>query len=264
MSPDSILFLNGSFGNAIKATFIRGEKIFELSNHLSNVLATLSDKRIQNSSLGSNVDFYRADVNNTTDYYPFGMPMPSRKYSQTNGNYRYSYNGKENDNEVKGDGNQIAFEERIYDARLGKFLSIDPIAFEYPFQSTYAFAANNPITLVDVRGMGLGDPVKHTVVKGDNLSKIARKYGVSIKDIVAQNDIKDKNKIKPGQILTVNPEADFSKNPRGGYQNPENAEGKEVTTATICVYDSKTFKSSAMDMLMKAQTEKGKILLPIV
>ncbi len=46
-------------------------------------------------------------------------------------NYRFGFNGKENDNEVKGTGNQIDYGERIYDPRLGRFLSIDPLKKEF-------------------------------------------------------------------------------------------------------------------------------------
>jgi hypothetical protein len=134
---------------------------------------------------------------------------------------------------VKGTGNHVVFEERVYDSRLGRFFSVDPIANKFPFQSPYVFAGNNPIRLIDYLGLGPGDPTEHTVVKGDNLSKISRKYGVSIKDLLAMNDIKDRNKIMPGQILIVNPEADFSRNPRGGYKNPDNRFGKEVEIGKI-------------------------------
>lgn len=160
--------------------------------------------------------------------------MPGRKYSAGSG-YRYGFNGKENDNDIKGEGNQIAFEARIYDPRLGKFLSIDPIAYEYPFQSPYVFAANNPVTLIDVYGMGPGDPLEHKVVKGDNLSKLSKKYGVSIKDLMKMNDITEANKgkLSIGQVLKVNPEANFSKNPRGGYQNPNNEYGEEKSIRHI-------------------------------
>jgi hypothetical protein len=32
-------------------------------------------------------------------FYPFGMQMPGRSYNS--GNYRYGFNGKENDNDAK-------------------------------------------------------------------------------------------------------------------------------------------------------------------
>ena len=87
------------------------------------------------------------------DYYPFGMAMPGRKYEATS-NYRYGFNGKENDNEVKGiEGGQQDYGMRIYDPRIGKFLSVDPIAIEFPWNSAYAFAENGPISNIDLDGL---------------------------------------------------------------------------------------------------------------
>jgi hypothetical protein len=39
----------------------------------------------------------------------------------SSGSYRYGFNGKENDNEVKGAGNQQDYGMRIYDPRWGSF-----------------------------------------------------------------------------------------------------------------------------------------------
>lgn len=33
---------------------------------------------------------------------------------------------------------------RIYDPRVGKFLSVDPLAKQYPFYTPYQFAGNMP------------------------------------------------------------------------------------------------------------------------
>ena len=159
------------------------------------------------------------------------MLVPNRHGSSNS--YRYGFNGKELDNEIKGEGNSIAFEFRDYDPRIGRFITQDPIANNYPWQSPYAFAANNPVALIDVLGMGPGDPKEHKVKKGDNLTKISKKYGVSIDDLAKMNDLKDKNKLSIGQTLIVNPEADFSSNPRGGYQNADNSDGKEIKIDNI-------------------------------
>jgi len=78
--------------------------------------------------------------------------MPGRKYNAGNG-YRYGFNGKEKDNEVKGDGNQQDYGLRIYDPRLGRFLSTDPLAKSYPMLTPYQFASNSPIAGVDLDGM---------------------------------------------------------------------------------------------------------------
>jgi len=77
--------------------------------------------------------------------------MPGRKYNSNS--YRYGFNGKENDNEVKGEGNQQDYGMRIYDPRLGKFLSVDPLTADYPWFTPYQFAGNMPIWAIDIDGM---------------------------------------------------------------------------------------------------------------
>ena len=78
------------------------------------------------------------------DYLVFGMMMPGRRFSAERG-YRYGFNGKENDNEVMGEGNQQDFGMRIYDPRIGRFLSIDPLKHKFPWQSPYCSMDNDPI-----------------------------------------------------------------------------------------------------------------------
>lgn len=92
------------------------------------------------------------------------MIQPGRKYEAESG-YRYGFNGKENDNEVKGEGNQQDYGMRIYDPRLGRFLSEDPIAKQYPELTPYQFASNSPVASIDLDGLeglvatGMPDPV---------------------------------------------------------------------------------------------------------
>ena len=92
--------------------------------------------------------------------YSFGMQMPGRKYAQANAKYRYGFNGKENDNDVKGDGNQQDYGMRIYDPRLGRFLSIDPIMKKYPMLTPYQFASNRSIDGIDQDGLEYIKPIK--------------------------------------------------------------------------------------------------------
>ena len=79
--------------------------------------------------------------------------MLGRKYSIANTNYRYGFNGKENDIEVSGDGNQYDYGFRIYNPRLGRFLSIDPLTSSYPYYTPYQFAGNKPVWCIDLDGL---------------------------------------------------------------------------------------------------------------
>ncbi len=88
-----------------------------------------------------------------TDYYPFGMEMPGRRWRATGEDAtRFGFNGKENDNEVKGEGNQQDYGFRIYDPRIARFLSVDPLSQYYPSWSPYPFAMNRVIDNVDLDG----------------------------------------------------------------------------------------------------------------
>lgn len=85
------------------------------------------------------------------NYYPFGMLMP-RRHGSVDG-YRYGFNGKEKDDEIKGEGAHYDYGFRIYDPRLGRFLSTDPLFAGYPYYTPYQFAGNNPIWATDLDGL---------------------------------------------------------------------------------------------------------------
>ncbi len=91
-------------------------------------------------------------LNLNTKYYPYGMLMPGRFGEVINSSYRYGFNGMEKDNEVKGRGNSYDFGARMLDVRLGRWLSIDPLAKSYPSISPYNHVANNPVLYVDPDG----------------------------------------------------------------------------------------------------------------
>jgi RHS repeat-associated protein len=90
-------------------------------------------------------------VQNRVSYDGFGMLMPNR--STASEDYRFGFNGKEKDDEVKGSGNQYDYGFRIYNPRLGKFLSVDPLTKDYPFYTPYQFSGNMPIWAIDLDGL---------------------------------------------------------------------------------------------------------------
>ena len=85
----------------------------------------------------------------------FGMVMPGRNYS-AGSEYRYGFNGKENDPDA-GEAVQD-YGMRIYDGRLGKFLSVDPLSVSYPWYTPYQFAGNKPIQYIDLDGLEEAPP----------------------------------------------------------------------------------------------------------
>ncbi len=46
----------------------------------------------------------------------------------------------------------------MYDARIGRFWSVDPLRSDYPWNSTYAFAENSPIAFLELEGLEKATP----------------------------------------------------------------------------------------------------------
>lgn len=67
--------------------------------------------------------------------------------------YRYGFNGKEKDPETSGEGNQYDYGFRIYNPRIARFLSVDPLTKDYPWYTPYQFAGNTPIQAKDLDGL---------------------------------------------------------------------------------------------------------------
>jgi RHS repeat-associated protein len=76
--------------------------------------------------------------------------MPGREFSQEE--YRYGFNGMEKDDEFKGEGNSYDFGARMYDSRIARWYSEDPLNYLYPSQSSYSFALNTPVQALDPDG----------------------------------------------------------------------------------------------------------------
>jgi YD repeat-containing protein len=130
-----------------------GDKNYELSNHLGNVLSVVTDRLLFDYN-GVYAGKYRVlpDVISYNDYYPFGMLVPLRTGNSPA--YRYGFNTQEKVDEIKGEGNHNTAKFWEYDTRTGRRWNQDPKP--NPSISNYSAFANNPILHNDV----LGDTLK--------------------------------------------------------------------------------------------------------
>jgi RHS repeat-associated protein len=152
------------YGTA-KGSDIVGQKRYELSNHLNNVLEVISDRKwatdngqynlttgAQTSSTPDGLaDYYLPVIVAYTDYDPYGTAQTGRKGGDPT--YRYGFQGQEMDDEIKGEGNSVNYEYRMHDPRLGRFFAVDPLAPKYPHNSPYAFSENVVINAVELEGL---------------------------------------------------------------------------------------------------------------
>ena len=125
-----------------------GKKDLEMTDHLGNVMVTLSDMRIAHNN-GGTIDYYNASVTSATDYFPGGMPMPNRSYSPTE--YKYGHNGQLKDDDIYGNGNAYTAQFWEYDPRLIRRWNRDPIT--KPWESPYGCFNENPIYFKDPSGL---------------------------------------------------------------------------------------------------------------
>ena len=80
------------------------------------------------------------------------MGIKEREWSDSSFGYRFGFNGQEMDDEVAGEGNSYDYGARIYDSRLGRWMSRDPLASKQPSWSPYKAFLDNPTMFVDVTG----------------------------------------------------------------------------------------------------------------
>jgi RHS repeat-associated protein len=155
---DVQLAVPGITHNVMRDSLIRGNKRYELANHIGDVLAVVSDRKV------STPDGFAAEVQAAHNYYPFGMTMPGRTFG--NDEYRYGFQGMESEDNLRGENNSYTTEFRQYDPRVGRWMSVDPKADKYANLSPYNALFNNPISITDP--LGNDPPVKKTFEQSMN------------------------------------------------------------------------------------------------
>ncbi len=96
-----------------------------------------------------------SEILEENNYYPFGLKHKGYNtvVNSTNPALKKTYNGKEFQDEL--DLNWHDYGARNYDAALGRWMNVDPLAEDYYEYSTYNYTLNNPILFVDPDGRGV-------------------------------------------------------------------------------------------------------------
>ncbi|MEM6696805.1 MAG: RHS repeat-associated core domain-containing protein, partial [Bacteroidota bacterium] len=142
--------------------------IYQYKDHLGNIRLSYEDID------GNGIIKPEEEIKEENHYYPFGLKMKGFNSQIIGRDHNYGYNGKEEQNELSL--NWSDYGARNYDASLGRWMNIDPLADKYVGLSPYNYVANNPLVFVDPDGKdivlaaGLTKQQKQVIV--GNLQKL--------------------------------------------------------------------------------------------
>jgi RHS repeat-associated protein len=218
-----------------------GEKVFELVNHLGNIISTISDRKLMHEDLPNNpgvVHHYTAEILSVHEQYAYGMNMPGRSFSVEE--YRYGFNGKENQDELMADNSSQDFGARMYDARVGRWWGMDPMKDLFKGITPYRFGLNNPIRYIDVGGgFEIDAAIKSKYKKFDtylqNISKVYHSKPDEFKKIFkAMSQLSDQ---EIERMLTYGdgPRIGVNTKNGGGYSRTPEVEAVDDNGKTIVI-----------------------------
>ncbi|WP_375577562.1 RHS repeat-associated core domain-containing protein [Marivirga tractuosa] len=218
-----------------------GHRQYELCNHLGNVLAVITDNvNMVNST--ENSEWYESKawptLVKTNDYYPFGLAMGGRTSGFSENDsvaYRYGFNGKEKDPEgMGGGGSTYDYGFRIYNPRIAKFLSVDPLAYNFPYFSPYQFAGLDPIKYIDLDGLERAyyDPYTQMIVPASDFHQHTPAPNVEYLNTLSKEEI-EKRAEDNKTVLSFVPLIDI---PIDGYDAINDFSNGDYLLGTLSVF----------------------------
>ena len=155
--------------------------------------------------------------------------------SEERSDYLYSFNGVEKDDEIAGAGNSLNFKFRMYDPRLGRFKSVDPLFKDYPWNSTYAFAENDVIRNLDLEGAEKYDYKLSMTKQGKIKMKLVKTTDIIDKVIVGYKTLSFGSDVQvPIYEYRVNQRQEYTVNNRNAsLRTVEELQGKRTPTPAV-------------------------------
>ncbi|WP_109436435.1 RHS repeat domain-containing protein [Aquimarina sp. AU119] len=159
-------------GSAAISSF---DYVYQYKDHLGNIRLSYKDAD------GDGI-ITQNEIVEEKNYYPFGLQHKGYNNTITGREHNYGYNSKEEQNELGLEW--LDYGARNYDASLGRWMNLDPLANKYYPISPYAYVANNPIMFIDPDGKRIILPknkqerrlVRRTLRKLRRSSKTARSH----------------------------------------------------------------------------------------
>ncbi|MBK8701526.1 MAG: hypothetical protein IPN29_19050 [Saprospiraceae bacterium] len=150
---------------------------FSIKDHLGNARVTFTDLNA-NGKIDVTNSAATNEIIQENHYYAFGMAYEGpwmMNHSSKDNNYLYNYKELNADHDLKW----YDYGARFYDAVIGRWHVVDPLADKYPKMTPYNYVENNPIRLIDPDGRAAVDAVGGNPIKGFFLATGAYLSGVA-------------------------------------------------------------------------------------
>ncbi|MDC8006367.1 DUF6443 domain-containing protein [Aureisphaera galaxeae] len=146
---ESLKFFNhpeGYIEPIVTSSAVEMSYVYQYKDHLGNIRLSYTD------SDGNGVIDPTTEIVEENNYYPFGLEHKgyNNVITSTNPAQNYKYNGKELNEELGLDW--YDYGARNYEAALGRWMNIDPLASKYDAYSPFSYAFNSPTYFIDPDG----------------------------------------------------------------------------------------------------------------